>query len=52
MGPITYGLQAQIENKTDVLKETGNLLNITPDEADGKLRDSETSRKCLCLSDV
>jgi hypothetical protein len=46
------GLQEQIKNKTYVLRETENLLNITPDEADGKLKDSETSRKCLCLSDV
>jgi hypothetical protein len=52
VGPIMYGLQAQIKNKTYVLKEPRTLLNITSDEADGKLKDSETSRKHLCSSDV
>lgn len=36
----------------NVWKAIGNLLNIIPKKVDSKLRDIETSRKCLCLSDV
>jgi len=31
--------------KNDVLRATGNLLHIIPDEADRKLRDNATPRK-------
>jgi len=33
--------------KNDILRAIGNLLHITRDEADSKLSDNETSKKCL-----
>jgi hypothetical protein len=40
----------RFKNKNNVLKEIGNMLNIVTIEAESKLRNAETSRKCLCFA--